>query len=137
MTHKIMIVDDEPEIRKALTFRLAHAGYCVEPASNGEEAIDKYISSVDNSKPYDLIILDIMMPDVDGVKVLQVIREEEVNRDLVETQRVPVLMLTALKQPWLELEAFDKGCDDFLIKPYAPIDLLLKIEEILKMQRVT
>ncbi|MFH2002913.1 MAG: response regulator, partial [Planctomycetota bacterium] len=112
-------------------------GYCVEPASNGMEAIEKYKSSIDKDTPYDLIILDIMMPDVDGVKVLQIIRKEEQDRGQEAHSRVPVLMLTALKQSWLELEAFDKGCDDFLIKPYAPIDLLLKIEEILKMQRTS
>lgn len=126
MGKKILIVDDEPEIRQALTFRLESEGYQVETAKGGKEAIGAVIHAM-RHEPYDLIVLDIMLPDVDGLEILDIIRLEEEYRGISLGEGIFIIMLTALKESWMD--SFNKGCDDYLSKPYLPQQLLNKIKE--------
>ena len=127
MHDKILIVDDENEIRYILTTRIKHAGYRVESAENGEQGIDLYKKSLYmNNDPFSLVILDIMMPGINGIEVLKTIRKEEKLRKIKYEDGIAIIMLTALKVPWME--SFNEGCDDYLIKPYEPEELLNKID---------
>ncbi len=129
--HKILIVDDEPNVQKVLVSRLRFAGYEVDCASNGREALGAFVESL-HKRPYSLIILDIMMPGMNGIEVLELIRREEEIRGILYGDGVPVIMLTALKKPYME--AFGRGCDDFLVKPYQPEELLSKIQEKISLR---
>ena len=135
MFDKILIVDDEKEIRKVLTARVEYAGYRVESANNGREAIGAYIESLSmNRDPFSLIILDIMMPGINGIDVLNIIRKEEELRKIEYQDCIPIIMLTALKNECRN--SFYKGCDDYLIKPYEPEELLNKIKEKLNERKL-
>ncbi|MGA1870504.1 MAG: response regulator [bacterium] len=127
MSEKILIVDDEKEIRKVLTARIEYAGYKVESVDNGREAIGAYFETQYLDKdPFSLIILDIMMPGINGLEVLQIIRKEEELMGIKYEDGIPIIMLTALEDAWRK--SFNKGCDDYLIKPYEPEDLVAKIK---------
>ncbi|MGA1825985.1 MAG: response regulator [bacterium] len=135
MSDKILIVDDEKAIRDVLTARLEYAGYIVESAKNGREAIGAYLESLYMEiKPISLIILDIMMPGVNGLEVLQIIRKNEKLRRIDYENGVPIIMLTALEEAWMK--SFNEGCDDYLTKPYELQDLLDKIQEKLEQRRL-
>lgn len=126
MAKKILIVDDESDIRELLSVRLKHAGFDIEEAQNGREAIGAFIEGHHN-RPFDLVLLDIMMPGLNGLDVLRILRSEEENRGIDYGSGVPIIMITALKEPWME--SFKCGCDDYIIKPYKPEDLMKKIAE--------
>lgn len=115
----ILIVDDEKELLIMLKSIFERAGYLqVMTASSGEEAI-KLISG----KMPDMIITDVMMPGMDGFELLQEIRE---------ISKVPVLMLTAKGEAEDRFAGFELGADDYLVKPFLPKELLLRVEAILK-----
>lgn len=115
----ILIVDDEKELLIMLKSIFERAGYLqVMTASSGEEAI-KLISG----KMPDMIITDVMMPGMDGFELLQEIRE---------VSKVPVLMLTAKGEAEDRFAGFELGADDYLVKPFLPRELLLRVEAILK-----
>lgn len=116
---RIMIVDDDPDIRQVLTVLLTSEGYEVEQSENGEVAIEKL--KID--KNFDLIILDVMMPGIDGIEVCKWLRT---------TSNIPVLFLTAKSQDSDKVEAYDQGGDDYLVKPFSQTDLLLKIKSLLR-----
>ncbi|MGA1867386.1 MAG: response regulator [bacterium] len=126
MTSKILIVDDEKELNEVLCARVEYAGYSVESVNNGREAIGAYIESL-HKEPFSLILLDIMMPGLNGLEVLKIIREEEELRGIGNGDGVPVIMLTALKDAWMK--SINEGSDDYLIKPYESENLLKKIRE--------
>jgi len=129
MKRKILIVDDEPEIREVLTRRLEAEGYSIDTAKGGKEAIGAFVYSLYNGG-YDLVVLDIMLPEIDGISILDIIRKEEELRGIRIGEGVSVIMLTALRDSWME--SFKNGCDDYLTKPYLPQQLLNKIEDTLK-----
>lgn len=122
---KILIVDDEEELRFRVRKALQSEQYMVDTAGNGEEALDKI---VDNDS-FDLIILDIMMPIKDGLSVLQEIRDDGIN--------TPVLMLTALGDLDSRVRGLNKGADDYLAKPFSMAELLARIRAMLRRGRQT
>jgi two-component system phosphate regulon response regulator PhoB len=124
MSYRILIVDDEKDIRELLTFQLLQHGFIVDAASNGEEALDKI-----EEKPPDLIILDLMMPKMDGAEVCRVLKREE------KTRRIPIIMLTAKGEEIDRVVGFELGADDYVPKPFSPRELALRVKAILK--RVT
>ncbi len=120
---KILIVDDEDELRQRLRQALSNEQYMVETAKNGDEALD----NIADDDSFDLIILDIMMPGRDGLSVLKEIRKEGIN--------TPVLLLTALGDLDDRIRGLDQGADDYLAKPFSMSELLARIRAMLRRGR--
>ncbi|MCR5115951.1 MAG: response regulator transcription factor [Lachnospiraceae bacterium] len=116
---KILVVDDEERMRRLVKDFLAKKGYAVIEASNGREALDLFYK--DNS--IDLVILDVMMPVMDGWATLREIRE---------TSKVPVIMLTAKAEEHDELLGFELGVDEYITKPFSPKILVARVEALLR-----
>lgn len=112
---KIMIADDESKLRALIRDWLSEAGYEVIEAEDGKVALEKFNSVPD----IDLIILDVMMPHIDGWRVCKEIRK---------TSRVPIIMLTARSEEMDELESFEKGANDYIPKPFSLSVLLARIK---------
>jgi len=124
MPQRILIVDDEKDIRELLTFQLQQHGFTTIAANNGEEALTKI-----EEKPPDLIILDLMMPKMDGAEVCRALKREE------KTRRIPIIMLTAKGEEIDRVVGFELGADDYVAKPFSPRELALRVKAVLK--RVT
>ena len=120
---RILAVDDEPDIRQLLRILLENRGYQVTEASSGEEAL----RSLRTDPSYDLILMDIMMPGLDGVEACRAIRS---------FSTAPVLFLTAKTQLGDKASAYDSGGDDFLPKPFSQTELLMKVESLIRRYRV-
>ncbi|MDD5432064.1 MAG: response regulator [Candidatus Omnitrophica bacterium] len=127
MGGKILIVDDELDFIKLLTIRLEHAGYGVEFAVNGKEAVGAYVKSLNDEEPISLILLDIVLPDINGIEVLTIIRKEEQSRGIKNEEGVPIFMLTGYDRPWMDPSELI-GTDDYIVKPINAEELLKKIE---------
>lgn len=119
---KILVVDDESRLRKLVKDFLNRAGYQVLEAGDGEEAVDVFFST----KGIDLLVLDVMMPRMDGWEVVREIRK---------VSEVPIIMLTAKDQENDELQGFDLGVDEYISKPFSPKILVARIEAILRRTR--
>jgi len=115
---KILVVDDEDKIVEVVASYLEKEGYCVSTAYTGREALDVFY----REEP-DLIVLDLMMPDMDGWEVCKKIRE---------TSQVPVIMLTARSQVDDRVEGLSIGADDYVLKPFSPRELVARIRTILR-----
>ena len=115
-----MVVDDMIQIRHILRFSLEKEGYKVVLADNGKEAI-KYASGDD---PLDLIILDIMMPEMDGYEVIKKLRNSGSTKD------IPVILLTAKSQKKYIMKGMEVGANDYIVKPFKFADLLKKIQKL-------
>ena len=113
---KILIAEDDLISRKFLSKFLSQYGEC-DMVLDGLEAIDAYLMAMREKKPYDLICLDIMMPKVDGVKVLKAIRDLEVQKGILPEKRSKVIMTTALSEAQFVQTAFEYGCDAYASKP--------------------
>ena len=118
MKINILIVEDEKEIREGVSEYLAEVGYSVISAEDGLQAIELF----ENNK-IDLVILDIMMPVMDGLTVLEKIRE---------VSTIPVILLTAKGQEEDKLQGYDFGADDYITKPFSPKVLVAKVKALLK-----
>lgn len=121
----ILVVDDDKDVLKSLEGRLKTAGYRVQCAANGKEAVGAFIQFF-YADPFEVVLLDINLPDMDGCDILKLIRQEEELRGVRAGEGVTVIMQTAAKESWMD--AFHKGCDDYIIKPYSFQDLLAKIQ---------
>lgn len=121
---RLLVVDDEDEIRELLVFDIQSSGYTVDSAKDGEEGLKK---AVENN--YDLILLDVMMPKMNGYDVCKNIR-------LVKP-KVPILMLTAKGTIHDKTEGFDVGADDYLVKPFDVQEVLLRIRALLRRNEDT
>ena len=117
---RILIVDDEEDLRKMLKFRLEAVGYDVAEAGDGQDGLDKARSS----KP-DLIILDLMLPKIDGFKVCRMLKFDEKYR------HIPIVMFTARAQKQDEALGKEMGAEAYITKPFEPEVLLGKIKELL------
>ncbi|MDH8678843.1 response regulator [Fusibacter bizertensis] len=124
---KILIVEDDMVSRKFLNKFLKQYGEC-DMVVDGLEAIDAYLLSIEDEAPYDLICLDIMMPKIDGVKVLKAIRDLENENNMSSESRAKIIMTTALGDAQIVKTAFDFGCDAYASKP---IDIE-KFKEVLE-----
>lgn len=120
---RILITDDDLHLRKLVYTYADAAGYSCDEASCGEEALEKI-----QKETYSLIVLDIMMPGMDGFEVLAKIRE---------TSQVPVIMLTARNEEYDKLLSFNLGVDDYLSKPFSPKELIARIGAVLKRMNTT
>ena len=121
---KILLVDDEEDILEFLSYNLKKEGFGIVTANNGISALKK----LEKSKP-DLIILDVMMPEMDGIEVCEKIREQ------VNFDDVLILFLTARSEEYSELAGFSAGADDYITKPIKPKLLVSRVNAILKRKR--
>lgn len=119
VSKRILVVDDDTEIRELLEFDISHSGYYVDTAKDGLEGLNK---ALNNS--YDLILLDVMMPKMNGFDVCKNIRQAKIS--------VPILMLTAKGTIEDKTEGFDGGADDYLVKPFDIQEVLLRIRVLLR-----
>ena len=118
---KILIVDDEPDLLDLLQFNLETNGYEVVRAANGRTALDQA-----KAHQPDLIVLDVMLPDLQGFEVLRKLRSREASRS------TPVILLTARGDEADVLIGFELGADDYVVKPFSPRALLARVRAILK-----
>lgn len=120
METRILIIEDEEKIARFLELELNHEGYATEKASDGRTGLDKALEG-----HFDLIVLDVMLPELNGFEVL---------RRLRKTSSVPVIMLTARDAVMDKVAGLDGGADDYMTKPFAIEELLARIRLILKKQ---
>ncbi len=118
MSKRILIVDDEPRYLRLLEANLKTEGYTVVTAADGLQAIDAF-----SAQPVDLILLDIMMPRLDGFGTCQRIRE---------FSNVPIIMLTAKGEEQDRVKGLDLGADDYLVKPFSATELLARVRAVLR-----
>ena len=120
-THRVLVVDDEPDITGLVAYHLAKAGYRVITAANGTEAL----KSVREERP-DLVVLDLMLPGLSGYDVLAELRRHEATRD------VGVILLTARRDEPDRIKGLTLGADDYLAKPFSPQELVLRVGAVLR-----
>src|SRR5699024_4448717 len=116
---KILIVEDEPAIVTLIRFNLEKAGFQTDVSYDGEEAIARL-----QEETYDLIVLDVMLPKMDGMEVCKKIRQDD--------NFVPILMLTAKDSEYDKIYGLEMGADDYLTKPFSPKELIARIQAILR-----
>jgi CheY-like chemotaxis protein len=122
---RVLVIDDSPQNVLLIRGQLERAGYIVDSALTGREGLDSALA-----QPPDLILLDIMMPDLDGYQVCQLLRENE------STSAVPVIVLTSLSEKADKMQAYESGADDFLSKPVDRAELLSRVSSLLRMRRL-
>lgn len=122
MSKRILIVDDEPRYLRLLEANLRTEGYEVATAQDGVQAVDIF-----SSQPIDLILLDIMMPRMDGFSTCQRIREYS---------NVPIIMLTAKGEEQDRVRGLDLGADDYLVKPFSATELLARVRAVLRRSQL-
>ena len=119
---RILLVEDEKNIRDAVTAYLERAGYWVTPAADGQEAVDAF-----SLHQFDLVILDLMLPRLPGEKVCRIIRD---------TSDVPIIMLTAKGEVEDRIVGLELGADDYLIKPFSPRELVARVRALLRRAHI-
>ena len=119
LAQRLLIADDDNEIRELLEFDLAQSGYSVDCAKDGEEALQKALSNT-----YDLILLDVMMPKMNGFDVCKNIRATK--------PEIPILMLTAKGTINDKTQGFDSGADDYIVKPFDIQEVLLRVRALVR-----
>jgi DNA-binding response OmpR family regulator len=120
---RVLIVDDDPKVCETLDRYLSHAGYSTSSALDGKKALE----AVRTFAP-DLIVLDVMLPEIDGL---------EICRSLRETSSVPIIMLTARSTERDKLAGLANGADDYLTKPFSPRELVARVEAVLRRSSAT
>ena len=115
---KILIVDDEPRIRELIREHLQYSGYVCEEAGDGTAALAQL-----SSGSYDLVILDLMMPFMDGMTCLREMRARHIN--------TPVIILTARGEEYDKLAGLESGADDYVVKPFSPRELVARVKAVL------
>lgn len=119
MQKRLLVVDDDDEIRELLEFDLAHSGYSVDTAADGMDGLNKAVSNY-----YDIILLDVMMPKMNGFDVCKNLRKVKPD--------IPVLLLTAKGTINDKTQGFDCGADDYLVKPFDIQEVLLRVKALLR-----
>lgn len=120
---RVLVIEDEPKVAEALRSGLAAAGYEAEVAATGEQGFFRV-----HAEPFDLVVLDLMLPDRDGLEVLEALRRDRV--------QLPVLVLTAKDEVGDRVAGLDRGADDYLVKPFAFPELLARLRALLRRGRV-
>jgi two-component system, OmpR family, response regulator ResD len=121
--YTILIVDDEERIRRLLRMYLEREGYRIDEAKNGEQALEKAFAC-----NYDLLLLDLMLPGMDGLAVCSELRKKKAT---------PVIMLTARGEEMNRVEGFEAGTDDYVVKPFSPRELVHRVKAVLRRASAT
>ena len=121
---RVLVVDDDPDIVRLVTYNLTQSGFEAVTANTGRAALE-----IVQNRPPDLIILDLMLPDVDGVEVCRSLRSHDVS------SRIPIIMLTARSEEIDRVIGFELGADDYVMKPFSPRELVLRVKSILRRSR--
>ena len=119
MSKRLLVVDDDDEIRELLEFDLSHSGYIVDTAADGMDGLNKAVTN-----NYDLVLLDVMMPKMNGFDVCKNLRRSKPD--------VPVLLLTAKGTIGDKTQGFDCGADDYLVKPFDIQEVLLRVKALMR-----
>ena len=123
MTEKILLVDDEERIRKLLNLYLTREDYEIVEADNGKDAL-----SIAMNEDFHVILLDLMMPEMDGIEVARELRKEK---------STPIIMLTAKGEEADRVEGLEVGADDYIVKPFSPREVVLRVKAILRRSSET
>lgn len=115
---RILVVDDEERIRRLIRMYLEKEDFIIEEAEDGKEALDLALNN-----DFDLILLDIMMPEMDGIEVCEAIRKEKTT---------PIIMLTAKGEESNRIQGFEAGADDYIVKPFSPREVILRAKAVLR-----
>ena len=121
MRDTILVVEDEPDILDLVSYNLEQAGFAVLRAEDGEKALD-----LSEGGSISLVVLDLMLPGIDGLEVCRTLKQG------ARTKEVPVLMLTARTEEVDRIVGLELGADDYLVKPFSPRELVLRIRAILR-----
>ena len=117
-TANILVIEDEPSIREVVTLYLRRAGYEVNSVGDGQTALELL-----SSQEHDLVVLDLMLPNVDGL---------EITRWLRERGDTPIIMLTARREEWDRIAGVEMGADDYVVKPFSPQELVSRVRAVLR-----
>ncbi len=118
---RVLIVDDDPDIVRLVSYNASQAGFEVTTANTGRKALELV-----QKHPPDLIVLDVMLPDVDGLEVCRTLRQQS------PSKRIPIIMLTARGEEIDRVVGFELGADDYVAKPFSPRELILRMKSILR-----
>ena len=121
---KILVVDDEEDIRELVKYNLAREGYKIFCASSGEKALKKA-----RAKLLDLIVLDLMLPGIDGLEVTKILKNDP------KTQHIPIIMLTAKEEEADIVTGLELGADDYITKPFSPRVLVARIRAVIRRKK--
>ena len=121
MRHTILVVDDEPDIVEIIQYNLEKSGFDVTVAADGPTAVEKA-----RDETPDLIVLDLMLPGLEGTDVCRILKQDE------RTRSIPILMLTAKSEEIDRIIGLELGADDYVVKPFSPREIALRIRNILR-----
>jgi two-component system phosphate regulon response regulator PhoB len=121
---RVLIVDDDPDIQRLVSYNFSQAGFEVASANSGRKALESI-----QKQPPDLIILDVMLPDIDGMEVCRTLRQSEGSRG------IPIVMLTARGEEIDRVIGFELGADDYVPKPFSPRELVLRVKSIFRRMK--
>ncbi len=121
MQQKILVVDDEPDIVELIAFNLEAEGYAVITATSGLEALNRARAILP-----DLIVLDVMLPELDGLAVCEILRR------LPSTAPIPIIILTAWKGELSRMIGLQAGAEEYMTKPFSPRDLVVRVNQTLR-----
>ena len=121
----VLVVDDDPDIRELITWKLSQAGYTTLAASDGEAGLNAAVAGDAEGRVPDLILVDWMMPKMTGIEVCRALRDNPV------TSRIPIILLTAKAQEAEVERGFAAGVDDYIVKPFSPREMLGRIQAVL------
>jgi len=124
MAERILVVDDEPDLLELVRVNLDQSGYAVETAASGSEALARL-----RRAPPDLVVLDLMLPDVSGTEICRQLRADP------DLARLPVIMLTAKSDEVDRVVGLELGADDYVTKPFSPRELVLRVRAVLRRGR--
>src|SRR6476646_3165128 len=121
---RVLVVEDEPNIRELVCLHLRHEGYRCEPEADGATALKRA-----EDEPFDLMVLDVMLPGLDGLSLCRAVRNGRINAD------VPILMLTARREESDKVVGLESGADDYLTKPFGVRELVARARALLRRPR--
>ena len=124
MTRRLLVVDDEQQIRKVLRAYLENDGFAVVEAGTGADALRQVAQEA--AMPFDLVVLDIGLPDLDGIDVLRTLRQNP------ESAQLPVILVTARAEEVDKLIGLSVGADDYITKPFSPREVVARVKTVLR-----